>query len=30
MVLDHRQETYAGLRTRQAFLRDVATQLDTL
>ncbi|TFW21928.1 class D beta-lactamase [Duganella callida] len=30
MMLDHRQETYAGLRVKQAFLRDVASQLDKL
>lgn len=30
MTLDHRQQDYAGLRARQTFLRDVATQLDTL
>jgi beta-lactamase class D/beta-lactamase regulating signal transducer with metallopeptidase domain len=30
MMLDQRQETFAGLRARQAFMRDVATQLDTL
>lgn len=30
MVLDHRQEEYAGFRTREAFMRNVATQLDTL
>nr|WP_229265413.1 class D beta-lactamase [Duganella sp. 1224] len=28
--LDQRQEDYAGFRTREAFLRNVATQLDTL
>jgi beta-lactamase class D/beta-lactamase regulating signal transducer with metallopeptidase domain len=30
MMLDHRQETYGGARARQAFLSEVATQLDTL
>jgi beta-lactamase class D len=30
MMLDHRQETSAGPRARQAFLSEVATQLDTL
>jgi len=30
MMLEHRQETYAGARARQAFLSEVATQLDTL
>ncbi|MYM32929.1 class D beta-lactamase [Duganella sp. FT94W] len=30
MMLDHRQQTYAGARARQAFLSEVATQLDTL
>lgn len=30
MMLDHRQEVYAGARARQAFLSEVATQLDTL
>jgi beta-lactamase class D len=30
MRLDQRQEEYAGFRTRQAFMRNVATQLDTL
>nr|WP_315261517.1 class D beta-lactamase [uncultured Duganella sp.] len=30
MMLDQRQETYAGARARQAFLSEVATQLDTL
>jgi len=30
MMLDERQETYAGPRARESFLRDVATQLDTL
>lgn len=30
MMLDHRQESYAGARARQAFLSEVATQLDTL
>lgn len=30
MLLDHRQETYAGARARQAFFSEVATQLDTL
>ncbi|WP_343731071.1 class D beta-lactamase [Duganella sp.] len=30
MTLDHRQQTYAGPRARQSFLRDVASQLDTL
>lgn len=30
MTLDQRQQTYAGPRARQSFLRDVASQLDTL
>jgi len=30
MTLDHRQQTYAGPRARESFLRDVASQLDTL
>jgi beta-lactamase class D/beta-lactamase regulating signal transducer with metallopeptidase domain len=30
MALDQRQQTFAGFRARQAFLRNVATQLDTL
>jgi beta-lactamase class D len=30
MMLDERQELYAGARAREFFLRDVATQLDTL
>lgn len=30
MTLDHRQQDYAGPRAKQIFLRDVATQLDTL
>jgi bla regulator protein BlaR1 len=30
MMLDRRQDTYAGPRAKQAFLRDVAMQLDTL
>ncbi|WP_432380786.1 class D beta-lactamase [Duganella sp. P38] len=30
MMLDERQETYAGARTKRAFLSEVATQLDTL
>jgi beta-lactamase class D len=30
MTLDHRQDVFAGPRIRDAFLRNVATQLDTL
>ncbi|WP_229262053.1 class D beta-lactamase [Duganella guangzhouensis] len=30
MTLDHRQQTYAGPRAKQSFLRDVASQLDKL